>query len=1126
MRNPITKTRSIRSFLACAALVSIASWGCNSPTDKLDTETPASPEAKPPINLIPAPGAPEYLKDSILVKFRASPSATAVKSAMAQIKGTFEDKNKDGIYDRFSHIANGQLALVQLDKSMTVEEAVAALNKDPAVEYAEVNWVQHITAAPNDARYAELYGMHNTGQTGGTADADIDAEEAWDNTVGDSTVVIGVVDTGVNYLHEDLAANMWRNPNEIPDNGIDDDGNGYVDDVHGINAINGSGDPLDDHAHGSHCAGTIGAVGNNGVGVAGVNWETSIMGLKFLSASGSGSTADAIEAIDYAVAQAQAGINIRVLSNSWGGGGFSQALEDSISAANGAGILFVAAAGNSSSNNDSSPHYPSSYEVANVVAVAATDHNDNLASFSSFGATSVDLGAPGVDTLSTVLGQGYDFFSGTSMATPHVAGAAALVLSSNQTLLVDELKDILMTTGDPIPALDGITLTGTRLNAANAVDAAGPPTPRFNMSASPVSQVIVQEDSTSYTIDTTSIAGFTGDVTLSVTSEPAYAGGTMTFSANPIATPGSSTLNVTSSQDTEPGVYSLTITGTNADGSITKERSVSLRVRPFGTEVFDFPSTDTPISIPDNDSTGITSTINVAQPITIDEVEVDVNITHTFIGDLIITLTSPAGTVATLHDRSGGGTDNLNETFSLPTEFLGEQSAGDWVLAVSDNAGIDVGTLDSWTLRIIGVPGTATFGISAAPDSQEVTQGDTASYDVTVDSFGGFSDSVTLSATADPAMEGTITFDTNPVAAPGTSVMHVETSLATAAGFYDITVIGDDGNEQKTATVSIRVRPFGSTTIVYPSPDTPIDIPDADPEGITSVINVPDELIIDEVSVTVDITHTFIGDLIVELTSPAGTTVTLHNRTGGSQDDLNETYDPTEFLGENSAGDWTLFVSDNAGLDTGTLNEWILSITGAPLNSPPVADFTYSGNGLSFDFTDASTDLENGIVSWAWDFGDGSSSADQHPSHSYAAAGDYTVCLTVTDDGGLSDTACQDVTASRDAPLLWIQSVFRRPELFEFSVELRWTGAETDFVDLYRNDDLADIVVNTGRHFDTFRRYDTSFTWYICEAPQSSFCSNTVSIVFGASESDDEVKVITTINGIETVETMKIIDIE
>ncbi len=226
-------------------------------------------------------------------------------------------------------------------------------------------------------------------------------------------MIVGVVDSGIRYTHQELAANMWTNPGEIPGNGVDDDGNGYVDDVHGIIAITNTGNPMDDNDHGSHCAGTIAATANNGARHVGVAYDSRLMGLKFLSASGSGATGDAIKCIDYGVAN-----GAHILSNSWGGGGFSQALADSIAAANAAGVLFVAAAGNSSANNDTTPSYPSNCDSANVVAVAAVDRTGALASFSSYGATTVDLGAPGVDITSSTAASdtNYASFNGTSMA--------------------------------------------------------------------------------------------------------------------------------------------------------------------------------------------------------------------------------------------------------------------------------------------------------------------------------------------------------------------------------------------------------------------------------------------------------------------------------------------------------------------------------------------------------------------------------------------------------------------------------------------------------------------------------------------------------------------------------------
>ncbi len=459
-------TSSLASRIAGAALLSFA-VGCGPEPDVVIADPPGEGAGS-----AGAAATAEHATDSILVRFRSTEATERRRGSLTAIAGTIDDPDGNGIDDRFALVSDGQLALVRLDGDIDVQDAIARLRRDPAVLYAEPDYIVHATQTPDDPRFGELWGLHNTGQTGGTPDADIDAVEAWDISVGSADVVVGVVDTGVDHGHKDLAGNIFVNPAEIPDNGIDDDGNGVIDDVHGFNAIDGSGDAFDDNGHGSHVSGTLGAVGNNGVGVTGVSWEVRIMALKFLSASGSGTLADAIEAINYAVAQKNAGFNLRVLSNSWGGGGFSQALLDAITAAGAADIMFVATAGGSASDNDVTPSFPASYDAANIVAVAATDHDDELASFSNFGATSVDLGAPGVGILSTTPGNTYSVFSGTSMATPHVSGAAALVLSANPGLDTAAVKSILLHSGDPVPSLDGITVSGRRLNAAAALQQA------------------------------------------------------------------------------------------------------------------------------------------------------------------------------------------------------------------------------------------------------------------------------------------------------------------------------------------------------------------------------------------------------------------------------------------------------------------------------------------------------------------------------------------------------------------------------------------------------------------------------------------------------------------------------
>ncbi|MGH3110121.1 MAG: S8 family peptidase, partial [Gaiellaceae bacterium] len=358
----------------------------------------------------------------------------------------------------------GQIDAVLVRVGKGDEQTVMkVLESDARVDYVELNHVVTIAETPNDPSFSQLWGLHNTGQTGGTADKDIDAPEAWDLATGDPNVVVAVTDTGVDFGHPDLAAQRWVNPLD-PVDGADDDGNGLVDDWSGWDFVNDDNNPTDDHDHGTHVSGTIGATGNNGVGVVGVNWNVKIMALKFLNAGGSGTTADAIAATLYA-----ADHGADVSSNSWGGGPFDQALLDAIEYGASRGMLFVAAAGNDAFNNDVTPTYPATYDTSAVLAVAATDHNDGLAFFSSYGATTVDLGAPGMNILSTARGGTYKSFSGTSMATPHVAGAAALVEDRFPGATLYGIKALLLNTVDPAAALSGRTVTGGRLNVGNAL---------------------------------------------------------------------------------------------------------------------------------------------------------------------------------------------------------------------------------------------------------------------------------------------------------------------------------------------------------------------------------------------------------------------------------------------------------------------------------------------------------------------------------------------------------------------------------------------------------------------------------------------------------------------------------
>lgn len=334
-------------------------------------------------------GFAEYVPGEIIVKFKSDTTAYKINTLHKKI-GSFKKKEFKGV----------RIHQMRLPDGVSVEEAVEYYKSDPDVEYAEPNYIVHIDSVPNDSYFNNLWGLYNTGQTGGTADADIDAPEAWDLTTGSTEVVIAVVDTGVAYDHPDLVGNIWNNTSETScTDGIDNDGNGYIDDCNGWDFIGNDNDPADYNGHGTHVAGTIAANGNNSNGTTGVMWQAKILPLRFLGISGSGTTADAVSAILYANAK-----GAHVINNSWGGSGYSQALKDAIDASN---AVVVCAAGNSGSNNDTSSFYPAGYGSANIISVAATDSRDILASFSNYGKTSVDLAAPGSNIYSTIPVIGY-----------------------------------------------------------------------------------------------------------------------------------------------------------------------------------------------------------------------------------------------------------------------------------------------------------------------------------------------------------------------------------------------------------------------------------------------------------------------------------------------------------------------------------------------------------------------------------------------------------------------------------------------------------------------------------------------------------------------------------------------
>ncbi len=398
-----------------------------------------------------------YREDRILVKLKKGHSAAELAN--------FHSRQGGKLLKNFPEI--GDLQIVELAKGKKVKEAVEEYRQSGLVEYAEPDYALEAALVPNDPNYTDgsLWGLNNTGQNGGVADSDIDAPEGWGLQSAASNIIVAVIDTGIRYTHEDLATNMWKNLGD-DFNGIDDDGDGYIDDRYGINAISNSGDPYDDNGHGTHVSGTLGAAGNNGKGVTGVAWRVQIMACKFLNSGGTGFDSDAIKCIDFARQK-----GAKIMNNSWTGYNYSQALYDAINNARSAGIIFVAAAGNQNNDNDLFPAYPASYELDNIVSVASTARDNTLSGFSNTGLYSVDLGAPGSEIFScwNSADNAYTSLDGTSMATAVVSGTFALVSAHFPTESYLQILNRVYSSTDAMSGLSGKCRTGGRINLNKAL---------------------------------------------------------------------------------------------------------------------------------------------------------------------------------------------------------------------------------------------------------------------------------------------------------------------------------------------------------------------------------------------------------------------------------------------------------------------------------------------------------------------------------------------------------------------------------------------------------------------------------------------------------------------------------
>ena len=434
--------------------------------------------AAAPVVMVNGQALPAYREGEILVKYRDGATRT-----MNQMQSSYNRLSVVNV-QRFEAAPFKNFEALSIDTSqISLKDAADDLRRDPSVEYVQPNYILYAHAettgyVPTAAALPaggpavrpaphQATNLGDPSQAKAWGVAKIGADKAWAITKGSRKVIVAVIDSGVDYNHPDLADNMWRNPgaNRTRRTGVDGAGSNISGDVVGWDFVENDDRPYDLSGHGTHCAGTIGAVGGNGLGVSGVNQQVSIMAVRFLGANGSGSTSDAIKGIDYAISR-----GAKVLSNSWGGkGGLNRALRDAIVRSEKAGALFVTSAGNDGIDNDVAPSYPAAFDVPNMITVAATGSGDGIASFSNYGAKSVHVGAPGLNIYSTKPGGGYQYMSGTSMAGPHVAGLAALLWSKFPNATYAEIKRRILSSGDDLAALAGKTVTGKRINALKAL---------------------------------------------------------------------------------------------------------------------------------------------------------------------------------------------------------------------------------------------------------------------------------------------------------------------------------------------------------------------------------------------------------------------------------------------------------------------------------------------------------------------------------------------------------------------------------------------------------------------------------------------------------------------------------
>lgn len=959
----------------------------DSPPDPVSSASSGLPGPTPQAASPARASISSYVPGEIIVRTRSGGSGG---SAASLLPGSRSLKS-------FRHLRG--LELLELPAQLSVSAAITQLQRNPIVLYAEPNMTfTRQDTFPNDPDFGLLWGMHNTGQSGGTVDVDIDAPAAWDSVTGSEDVIVGVIDTGVNYNHPDLAANMWTNPREIAGNGIDDDDNGYIDDVHGIDTVNGDSDPNDDNGHGSHCSGTIAGRGDNGTGVAGVSWRAQIIGCKFLSSGGSGSTAGAIECLDYFLGLKAAGIDVVATSNSWGGGGFSQALLDAIAAHRDANMLFVAAAGNNGANADVSPMYPAAYDVDNILSVAAINRLGNLASFSNYGLTSVDLGAPGVDVYSTWLGTGYNTISGTSMACPHVTGAVALLKASDPMLTGAEIRAQIMANGKPLASLDGKTVTGNLLLALATPppDADGDGMPDewellHGLDPNDASDAALDPDADGLSnleeykkltdpnhADSDADGLLDGEEVNLYGTDPnnADTDGDGLSDGAEVITHGTDPRDADSDNDRlndgeEINLYGTDPNNADTDGD-TFDDGIEVRLGTDPLDPNDYPDfvplrVGLAFAVVNNTwaadvQESLLSTGLVSEVVWLDVYNSTPSVAELLSFDAIMVTgwnwfldrNAFGNNVADYHDAGGAV---VATTFAMDSGGGGWDLGGRWDTDGYSPLNDGPYVLDLPSVMVID---DATHAIMEGVSSFD---GGGHSYRHTTDIAVGASQQAHWS-------------DDNPLVV----VKEVGDHPIVALNFFPVSSNVESGFWQAN-TDGARLMANALRYAAGGLPSGPIPpVPDFgfSCDGLSCAF--------------------------IDQSSDANGSIASWSWDFGDGGTAN-VQNPSHAYVTTGVYQVTLTVVDSEGLSA--------SLTQAvAITLPPVAAFAVSCNELSCSFTDQSSDADGTIVGWSWSFGDGGSATAQNPSHTYPASGTYLVTLTVIDNDGLSAEASAEVTVS------------------------------------------------------------------------------------------------------------------